>query len=82
MMDFNVCKNTGFKYAVKGKKKGDPTTRDIPTSPKQETFILESSKEIVEIWVDDPAAPGNTPWIIRYKPTSPQSVNVTIGGDE
>ena len=81
-MDFNVCKKKGFNYAVKGKKKGAVIARDIPAYPEQETFSVESSEEIVEIWVDDPDVPGNTPWAFRYKPTSPQSVNVTIGGDE
>ena len=81
-MDFNVCKNKGFNYTVKGKKKGDITARDIPTCPEQDTFILESSEEAVEIWVDSPDAPGNAPWVFKYMPTAPQSVNVTIGGDD
>ena len=81
-MDLNFCKNERFKYTVKGKKKGAKTPVDIPTCPGKEKFIVKSPEEAVEIWVDDPDAPINTPWVFRYEPTTPQSVNVTIGGDE
>ena len=82
-MDFNVSKNKGFNYTVKGRKKGDKSPQIIPDFPEETTFFMESSWEPpVEIWVDDPDAPGNIAWVFKFTPTGPQSVNVTIGGDD
>jgi hypothetical protein len=78
-MDFNVCKNPKITSIVKVTVNG--TTKDIPACPSTEKFIIESSTETLKIWAEDATPPG-TKWVFQYKPIAPQSVNVTIGGDE
>jgi hypothetical protein len=82
MIDIKFCKVRGFNYTVKAKIEGQPEQQDIPECPDEASFTVESSGEKVVVWIDPPDAPGNAPWVFSYEQTAPQSVNVTIGGDE